>query len=112
MGDAEQVVLDRLAALKEAAAATADRALDLPVLRNVIEQIFEAVHLIRAGEVPAGVSAYKGDAMVWNAGNLPECSGYVLWPVLHGAYVDAEWQPIREALPVERTLEAKTPLLD
>ena len=47
------------------------------------------------------------DAMVWDAGNLPECSGYVLWPVLHGAYVDAEWQPIREALPVERTLEAK-----
>jgi hypothetical protein len=26
--------------------------------------------------------------------------------------VDAEWKPIREALPVERTLEAQTPLLD
>jgi hypothetical protein len=99
------VVLDQLATLKEAAAATADRAPDLPALRNVIAQMFESVHLCRADELPAGLSAYRGDGMTCPT---PESDGYVLWPILRGAFVDTEeLEPIRQALPVQRTLEGK-----
>jgi hypothetical protein len=74
-----------------------------------VRLMFEAVHPSRADEVPAGLSAYKGDGMVWDR---PEGGGYVLWPILRGAYVDAEWQPIRQAVSVRRTLETQPPLLD
>jgi hypothetical protein len=71
VGDAEQVVLDLLAALKEAAAATADNAPDLPGLRNGVAAMFEAVHLCRADAAAAGLSAYKRDGMMWGRAQPP-----------------------------------------
>jgi hypothetical protein len=40
-----------------------------------VRLMFEAVHPSRADEVPAGLSACKGDGMVWDR---PEGGGYVL----------------------------------
>jgi hypothetical protein len=96
-GDAEQALLDHLAALKQAVAAGVDEAPDLAALRNVIGQMFESVLVARAGEVP---HLPDGDGMVWDVGNLPEGDGYVLWPVLRGAAVDDEWEAIRQTLPM------------
>ncbi len=79
----------------------ADGAPDLPVLRNVIGQMFEAIYLVRAGEVPPDLAGDNGDGIVWDAGNLPEGGGYVLWPVLRGAFMNLEsGEPVRQALPV------------
>ena len=47
-------------------------------------------------EIPAGLTAYKADGMVWTK---PEGDGWVLWPILRGAFVDAELEPIRQPLP-------------
>jgi len=59
VGDAEQVLLDHLAALKKAVAAGAGAAPDFDALRNVIGQMFESVQLVRTGGWPPERDADK-----------------------------------------------------
>jgi hypothetical protein len=97
VGDAEQQLLDHLAAVKKAVAEGIDGAPGLIALRNVIGELFESVALSRAGEVPSLVTTYEGDGMVWDR---PEGSGYVLWPVLRGSVDPTTWEPVPREMPV------------
>src|SRR5205085_8830648 len=69
VGDAEQALLDLLAALKQAVRDGLDAAPDLPALRNVIGQLFESVELVAAGSFPdrhrAGFVPLEMQAAEW-----------------------------------------------
>ena len=97
--DAEQQLLDLLAAIKRAVADGVGRAPNLNALRNVIGQMFESVVLARTDEPPL-LRPLDPGAMT-DPGILPQCGGYELWPVLRGASVDAStWEPLRREMPV------------
>ena len=66
VGDAEQQLLEHLAAVRRAVADGAGDAPDLDALRNVIGQMFEAVVLIRACDFPHAVDG------VWTSSNVAE----------------------------------------
>ena len=118
-GDAEKILLDHLAALKQAASAQADAAPDLAALRNVIAQIFESVLLVRCRKSPAGYvieAPRKAAGVVLNLDD-PDLSNtdlaiakdgdlrYVLWTVLRSEAVDATGSPIGHEMPVGSMLQ-------
>jgi site-specific DNA recombinase len=103
-GDAEQALLDHLAALKAAASGQAGAAPDLAALRNVIGDMFEYVQLVRAGELPpsgaptGGLMPIEGDVPT-----PPRVDGgrYWLLAPLRLSAVDATtFKPIGQEIPV------------
>jgi DNA invertase Pin-like site-specific DNA recombinase len=108
MGDAEAELLEYLAAVKRAAAATADVAPNLNALQNVIGQMFERVQLVRSGEWPR----IQGDGFIPMHDDVPAVvdgeDRYWLLPVMRWESVDThEFEPIRRELPVPPPLVAK-----
>ncbi len=108
-GDAEQALLDHLAALKKAASAQADAAPDLNALRNVIGQMFESVQLVRSGEWPRvpgdGFIPFDGDI-----GPVPTIESreqrYWLLPTLRWSAVDrGTFKPTGQEMPVGSMLQ-------
>jgi hypothetical protein len=101
-GDAEQVLLDHLAAVKRAVADGASAAPDLQALRNVIGGRLGSVTLVRSGTLPAVV----GEGMVAWHDNVSTVEGgepdryWLLLMVRQGA-VGPSLEPARSALPVE-----------
>ena len=53
-GDAEQILLDDLEAIKRVVTTGIDESRDLDALRNVIGQMFESIRLVRSGRLPLG----------------------------------------------------------
>jgi site-specific DNA recombinase len=100
VGDAEQILLDHLAALKRAVATGADAAHDLAALRNVIGQMFESVSLTAWDE---GIALAFGDGAGPSARpRVPVTGrGYWLLPKLRWSAVDADtFRPIGQEIPV------------
>jgi Recombinase zinc beta ribbon domain len=101
VGDAEQVLLDYLATIKEAVTAGVDAAPDLPALRNVIGQLFARVELIRSGEF--GTDANITERFI-NCELPPptvDDGGYWLLPTLRWSAVDTDtFKPIGQEMPV------------
>jgi hypothetical protein len=63
-GDAEQALLDHLAELERAVGDGVGAAPDLHALRNVIRDMFEAVHLVGSGEGVVAVSQRVGAGFI------------------------------------------------
>jgi len=104
LGDAEQVLLDHLAALKRAVTAQAGAAPDLAALRNVIGQMFEAVQLVAWED---GSHPLYGHDDLANASPRPRLAvkadgqRYWLFPKLRWSAVDTgTFKPTGQEIPV------------
>jgi hypothetical protein len=101
--DAEEVLLDHLAKLKRAVAEGVEEAPDLDALRNVIGEMFEAVHVIRH---PGFGSGRGRTGVVPNVpGPDPQvkdgAAAYWLWLTLRSSAVDmATFKPVGQEMPV------------
>jgi site-specific DNA recombinase len=115
--DAEQLLLEHLAAIKQAVTDGVGAAPDLAALRNVIGQMFESVELVRADEWPR----LQGQGFIpfcVDVGPVPtvadradlaktpnprsgrvETGGYYLFPRLRWSSVDSAFKPMRQAIP-------------
>jgi hypothetical protein len=98
-GDAEQALLDHLAAVKKAVGDGVGGAPDLHALRNLIGAMFEAVQLVRSGEVPNCDVPVTDDA-------VPVSADYWLLLVLRPSAVDrGTFKPIGQEMPVGSMLQ-------
>ena len=104
VGDTEQMLLDLLARLKQAASAQADAAPDLPALRNLIGDMFESIQMVRSGEWPPaagpieGFTPFEGDVP---ASPQVEDGRYWLLTSLRWSAVDTgTFKPIGHEIPV------------
>jgi site-specific DNA recombinase len=100
-GDAEQALLDHLAALKQAVSGGVGSAPDLHALRNVIAELFESIQLVRSGTWPEVTS----DGMIPWHDHVPAVEDgaerYWLLLKLRASSVDGETlKPIGQAMPV------------
>jgi site-specific DNA recombinase len=104
-GDAEQALLDHLAALKAAVSGQAGAAPDLAALRNVIGDLFEYVQVVKAGELPpsgaptGGLMPIEGDVPT-----PPRVDGgryWLLTPLRLSAVDPATLKPTGQEMPVE-----------
>jgi site-specific DNA recombinase len=103
--DAEQLMLDHLAALKQAVSSGVGAAPNLAVMRNVIGDLFEAVHLVRSGEGVVEVARRMGEGFIPWHDSVPTLAdgkqGYWLLLELRASAVDAETlRPMGQAMPV------------
>ena len=108
-GDAEQELLDHLAALKAAVASGVGGAPDLAALRNiigdlfVIGDLFAEVRLVRSGSFPQGPPIADG-MIPWHHDDVGVADGedrYWLLLTLRWSAVDRETlKPIGQAMPV------------
>lgn len=112
-GDAEQELLDHLAALKRAVGEGVGTAPDLHALRNTIGDLFESIQLVRTGEWPQdvgeGVIPWHDSVPAVNVDTGQNAHGgsgqdrpdYWLLLVLRSAVVDGETlRPTGQATPV------------
>lgn len=111
LGDAEQILLDHLAALKQAAATTAGNAPDLDGLRRVIRMMFESIELVPQIHGAGVVTFPSGNT---DGGVIPTHDGpdatfedgetrYWLLPRLRSGFVeldDGVNRPVGQAIPV------------
>jgi site-specific DNA recombinase len=101
-GDAEQALLDHLAALKRAVGEGVGAAPDLHALRNTIGDLFESIRLVRSGRLPVGD---LGEGFTPIDGDVPAVTDgqerYWLLLSLRWSAVDREtFSPIGQAIPV------------
>jgi hypothetical protein len=93
-GDAEQALLDHLAALKQAVSGGIDSAPDLHALRNIIAELFERIELVRSGDLLNGDVPMADDAVGVSA-------DYWLHLVLRPSAVNqGTWRPVPREMPV------------
>lgn len=108
-GDAEQLLLEHLAAVKRAVVDGAGDAPDLNALRNVIGQMFESVVLMTGFGPPHADSGVENG--FWeveaNVGELAGKDGYWLLPVLKWSAVD-KGTFIRQEIAVPQITDPKT----
>jgi hypothetical protein len=99
-GDAEQALLDHLAALKRAVGEGVGAAPDLHALRNTLGDLFESIKLVRSGEWPdigEGFVPWHDDVPAVTDGK----ERYWLLLELAWSSVDADtFKPIGQAIPV------------
>jgi site-specific DNA recombinase len=105
VGDAETVLLERLAALKKAITAGVGSAPDMSALRNVIGDLFEQVRLVR-GDDFSPLRDYQGDGVVDltdDEGNVRLAAageGLYIVPVIRGsAWAFEDFKPVPVELP-------------
>jgi len=101
-----------LAELKRAVAAGAEAAPDLHALRNVLAQMFEAVHLVGSDEGVAAVQQRMGAGLIPWHHDPPTLAdgkqGYWLLLELRGAAVGEDLKPVRPELSVAGLMEPPT----
>jgi hypothetical protein len=108
VGDAEQIVLELLTRLKQAASAKAGAAPDLPALRNIIGDLFEFVQIVRRADQWSGMPPMDGPTggFIPFEGDVPahpevDDARYWLMTSLRWSAVDADtFKPIPQAIPV------------
>lgn len=105
-GDAEQAVLDHLAAIKQAVAGAGENAPDLAALRNVISHMFASVELIEHGSFGQALPHARG-VVAYPSGvdKDPQVKDkerrYCLLPKLRFEAVDmATFTPVGQELPI------------
>jgi hypothetical protein len=105
-GDAEQELLDHLAALKAAVADGVEHAPNLNTLRNVLAELFERVQLIKGDDL-SPLSGHAGDGVA-PMDDLPSAGqGFWLVPILRGSAADDELEGTPVELPAPAQMGAK-----